>query len=139
MRLAAFTDFGLRILMRLASTPEDRLSTADLAVQLRVSQHHLAKIVQDLVRGGFLTTQRGSGGGISLARDAGQITLGEVIRHLERRFTLVECFEADSGACVLRSGCRLRPRLAAAQEAFFSELEGTTIADCAWPERGQAA
>lgn len=139
MRLADFTDFGLRILMRLASTPETRLSTTDLARQFQVSQHHLAKIAQDLVRGGYIVSQRGSGGGISLARDATQITLGEVVRHLERRFDLVECFGKGGGECVLRSCCRLKPRLAAAQAAFLEELDRTTIAECAWPRRGQAA
>lgn len=139
MRLAAFTDFGLRILMRLASTPGDRLSTTDLAAEFGLSQHHLAKIAQDLVRGGFVTSQRGSGGGIRLARDAASITLGEVVRHLERRFALVECFGQGGGDCVLRSCCRLKPRLVAAQEAFLRELDGTTLAECAWPEQGQAA
>lgn len=139
MRLADFTDFGLRVLMRLASTPGDRLSTGELARQFNVSQHHLAKVAQDLVRGGYVTTQRGAGGGISLAREATQITLGEVVRHLERRFAIVECFGPGGGQCVLRSCCRLRPRLAAAQEAFLEELDRTTLAECAWPHRGQAA
>lgn len=137
MRLAAFTDYGLRILMRLADAPERRFSTAELATQFRVSQHHLTKVVQDLARGGFITTQRGSGGGISLARDAATIGLGEVVRHLERRFALVECFQADGGECVLEPRCRLKARLASAREAFFDDLDRSTVADCAW--RGDAA
>lgn len=132
MRLAAFTDYGLRILMRLADSPERRFSTAELAAEFQVSQHHLTKVAQDLARGGFVTTQRGSGGGLMLARDAQSIRLGEVARHLERRFALVECFRADGGECVLRSRCRLRARLAAAREAFFDELDRSTISDCAW-------
>ncbi len=132
MRLAAFTDYGLRILMRLADAPDRRFSTADLAAQFKVSQHHLTKVVQDLARGGFITTQRGSGGGIALARDADSIRLGEVVRHLERRFALVECFQADGGECVLKPRCRLKARLAAAREAFFDELDRSTVADCAW-------
>lgn len=133
MRLAAFTDYGLRVLMRLASTPDIRLSTAQLAQQFRVSQHHLTKIVQDLVRGGFIETQRGSGGGMRLARDADTIMLGEVIRYLERRFALVDCFQEGGGECVLRGGCRLKSRLAAAQEAFLAEMDRTSVAECAWP------
>ena len=132
MRLAAFTDYGLRILMRLAHSPERRFSTAELAAEFQVSQHHLTKVAQDLARGGFVTTQRGSGGGLMLARDAQSIRLGEVARHLERRFALVECFRADGGECVLRSRCRLRARLEAAREAFFDELDRSTISDCAW-------
>ncbi|MFX0542539.1 RrF2 family transcriptional regulator [Roseovarius sp. S4756] len=139
MRLAAFTDYGLRILMRLASTPNERLSTTDLATQLDVSQHHLTKVVQDLARGGFIITQRGAGGGISLAQDARKIGLGRVVRHLERRFALVECCQADGGNCVLTPRCRLKPRLLAAQEAFLKDLDRSTVADCAWPGDAAAA
>ncbi|MBI6628824.1 RrF2 family transcriptional regulator [Pontibaca salina] len=138
MRLAAFTDYGLRILMRLADAPERRFSTAELATQFRVSQHHLTKVVQDLARGGFITTQRGSGGGISLARDSDTIRLGEVVRYLERRFALVECFQTDGGECVLEPRCRLKARLASAREAFFKDLDRSTIADCTWRD-GAAA
>ncbi len=132
MRLATFTDYGLRILMRLASSPEERFSTADLAAQFQVSQHHLTKVVQDLARGGFVITQRGAGGGVSLARDADQIGLGSVVRHLERRFALVECCQADGGSCVLKPRCLLKPRLLAAQEVFLTALDRSTVADCAW-------
>lgn len=139
MRLATFTDYGLRILMRLASTPQDRLSTAELAKQFRVSQHHLTKVVQDLARGGFIHTQRGAGGGITLARDASEIGLGSVVRHLERRFALVECCQPDGGNCVLKPTCLLKPRLLAAQEVFLKELDKSTIADCAWSADALAA
>ncbi len=139
MRLATFTDYGLRILMRLASTPDERFSTADLAAQFEVSQHHLTKVVQDLARGGFVVTQRGAGGGVSLAQNADQIGLGSVVRYLERRFALVECCRADGGNCVLKPRCRLKPRLLAAQNAFLKELDRTTVADCAWPGDAAAA
>lgn len=139
MRLAAFSDYGLRVLMRLASTPEAQVSTADLAAQLCVSQNHLTKVVQDLVRGGFVTTQRGVGGGIRLARNPDQIALGDVTRHLERHFPLVDCCRADGGSCVMRPACHLKPRLLAAQEAFFRELDRSTIADCAWHDETAAA
>ena len=125
--------------MRLASDPEKRFSTAELASQFRVSQHHLTKIVQDLSRDGFVITQRGTGGGINLARNADEIFLGEIVRHLERRFALVECCKEDGGACVMKSRCRLKLRLLAAQEIFVKELDRSTVADCAWPGEPAAA
>lgn len=133
MRLAAFTDYGLRILMRLADTPDGSLSSRDIADEFRISRHHLAKVAQDLARGGYVTTQRGAGGGIRLARPPEEIPLGEVVRHLEQRFAIVECFRADGGECVLKPRCRLKPRLAAARESFLKELSQSTVADCAWP------
>lgn len=133
MRLTAFTDFGLRALMRLAGEPDRSFSTNEIAAEFKISRHHLTKIVRDLADGGFVTTQRGSGGGFRLARPPQSITLGDIVRSLEQRHALVECFQADGGDCVLKPRCRLKARLAAAREAFMRELDATTLAECAYP------
>jgi Rrf2 family transcriptional regulator, nitric oxide-sensitive transcriptional repressor len=133
MRLTTFTDFGLRAMMRLAGAPERAFSTHEIAEEFAISRHHLIKIVRDLADGGFVITQRGSGGGFRLARPAQSITLGEIVRALEQRHALVECFRVDGGQCVLKPRCRLKARLAAAREAFLRELDATTLADCAYP------
>lgn len=136
MRLATFTDYGLRVLMRLAGAPEKPISTGQIAMDFAISQHHLAKVVSDLGLGGFVRSERGRSGGLRLMRPAHEITLGQVVRHLERKFAIVECFRADGGECVLRPRCRLRPQLSAAREAFMAELDRTTLEDCAWPGAG---
>ena len=133
MRLAAFTDYGLRVLMRLADQPDQVLTTSGLARELKIPYNHLTKIVQDLAKGGFLATSRGSGGGIRRARPPAEITLGEIVRYLEQRHAMVECFRADGGDCVLAPNCHIRPRLRAAREAFIAELDRTSLAECALP------
>lgn len=52
MRLTSFTDYGLRMLMRMARAPDRPFSTAELADEFGLSRHHLTKIMQRLVRGG---------------------------------------------------------------------------------------
>ncbi len=133
MRLTAFTDFGLRALMRLTSEPGRSFTTDEIAGEFAISRHHLVKVVQRLAEAGYVTTQRGAGGGFELARPARAITLGEVVRDLEHDQPLVECFRADGGDCVLSPRCRLKKRLAAAREAFLKELDTTSLADCAYP------
>jgi len=135
MRLTLFTDFALRALMRLAGEPTRSFATNEIASEFGISRNHLAKVVRDLADGGFITTQRGAGGGFALARPPQLITLGEVVRALEARQALVECFRDDGGACVLAPRCRLKMRLAAAREAFMRELDATTLAECAYPAR----
>ena len=133
MRLSLFTDYGLRALMRLAGAPDRALTTAQIADEFRISRHHLTKIVRDLAEAGFVRTSRGAGGGLRLARPAESITLGEVVRALDRDGPLVECFRADGGTCALTPRCRLKWRLAAAREAFLRQLDATTLAECAYP------
>ena len=133
MRLTAFTDFALRALMRLAGEPTRSFATGEIAAEFGISRNHLAKVVRDLADSGFISTQRGAGGGFSLARPAQAITLGQVVRALEGPHPLVECFREDGGDCVLKPRCRLKARLAAAREAFLRELDATTLAECAYP------
>jgi Rrf2 family nitric oxide-sensitive transcriptional repressor len=139
MRLTAFTDFGLRALMRLAGEPGRSFTTDEIAGEFAISRHHLVKVVQRLAEAGYVTTQRGAGGGFRLARAARTITLGQVVRDLERDPPMVECFREDGGSCVLTPRCRLRKRLAAAREAFLRELDTTTLAECAYPGTQRAA
>jgi Rrf2 family transcriptional regulator, nitric oxide-sensitive transcriptional repressor len=138
MRLTSFTDFGLRALMRLAGDPARAFTTDEIAREFGISRNHLAKVIRELAAAGVVATQRGTGGGFRLARPAEEVTLGEIVRLLEARSALVECFRRDGGACVLTPGCRLKGRLDAAREAFLRELDGTTLAECPWPSAGNA-
>ena len=131
MRLTAFTDYGLRALMRLAGEPERLFTTEEIANELAVSRNHLTKVVRELADAGIVATHRGAGGGFRLARPAGTISIGEVVRRLEARHAIVECFRSDGGACVLTPRCRLKAHLKHAAEAFLKELDRTTLAECA--------
>lgn len=133
MRLTSFTDFGLRMLMRMAADPSRAISTAELAEALGLSRNHLAKIIQHLARAGLIETRRGGGGGAVLARPASEIRLGQVIQLLEEGQPLVECFGADGGACSIDTRCRLKARLRSAEAAFLTDLDRSTLADIALP------
>jgi Rrf2 family transcriptional regulator, nitric oxide-sensitive transcriptional repressor len=132
MHLTMFTDFALRTLMRLAGEPARSFVTAEIATEFAISRNHLAKVVRELGENGFIATQRGVGGGFTLARPPQSITLGEVVRALEHE-ALVECFRAGGGTCLLTPSCRLKAKLAGAREAFLRELDATTLAECAYP------
>jgi len=132
MRLTAFTDYGLRALMRLAGAPDRMFTTDEIAVEFAISRNHLTKVVRELADAGFIATQRGARGGFRLARHPNTISLGEVVQRLESRQALVECFRADGGNCVLTPQCRLKGRLATARKAFLAELEKSSLADCAY-------
>lgn len=133
MRLTSFTDYGLRVLMRLALEPDRTITTEEIAEEYRISRNHLVKVVRELAEAGLVTTQRGGGGGMRLSRRPDQIALGGVVRRLEARQPLVECFRADGGDCILDPGCRLKKRLKRAQDAFLADLDRSTLADCVPP------
>ncbi len=131
MHLTSFTDYGLRMLMRMASAPERAFTSAELAEEFGLSRNHLSKIMQRLSAGGLIATRRGSGGGAVLARAPKAIFLGEIVQLLEQDQVLVECFASDGGGCSITAQCRLKSRLRRAEIAFLAELNTASLADIA--------
>lgn len=126
MQLTQHTDFGLRLLIVLARSDGGSVSLPGFAADQGLSYNHIAKVAQALARAGFVTSQRGRSGGVSLARPAADITLGEVVRAMEPSLRLADC-----ASCGLRSDCLTSSVLAEALNAFLGVLDGTTLAKAA--------
>jgi Rrf2 family iron-responsive transcriptional regulator len=129
MRLTRQTNYAIRILMYCAAN-EGRLSRIpEIAAAYSVSELFLFKILQPLVENDLVQTVRGRHGGVRLARDAGAITLFDVVRATEDSFAMAECFENDEVDCPLIDSCALNEALRRALGAFFEVLQSYTIAD----------
>jgi Rrf2 family nitric oxide-sensitive transcriptional repressor len=131
VRLTSFTDYGLRMLMRMASAPDRAFSTADLAQEFGLPRNHLSKIMQRLSREGIVETRRGGGGGAMLSRPPQDIRLGEVVRLLEADQPLVECLGVAPNGCTIDGQCRLKSQLRLAEMAFLAQLDSSSLADVA--------
>ncbi len=131
MRLTVMTDYALRMLIHLAVKPEGRATIAEVAQAYAISEAHLMKVAHQLGRDGFVATLRGRGGGLALARPAGEITVGAVVRAMEPDLALVPCM--GGGTCAIGPSCRLEARLAQARAAFLAVLDGATLAEIAEP------
>jgi len=124
MRLKSYTDYALRVLMHLAARPDRLASIGEIARTYRISHNHLMKVVQDLRTEGFLDAVRGRSGGIRLARPASEIKVGDVVRHTEGTFDLVDC-----ESCVIARACSLTGALHEARRAFMAVLDGYSLQD----------
>jgi len=69
---------ALHICLWIADNPDELRRSPKLADELGFSYHHVAKVVQRLVRGGILETVRGPRGGIRLARAPQSVSLLDV-------------------------------------------------------------
>jgi Rrf2 family nitric oxide-sensitive transcriptional repressor len=128
MRLTSMSDFSLRVLMYAGAMPRRLVTIEEIAEAYGISENHLMKVVHGLAQRGFIETVRGRGGGIRLARPAGDITVGAVIRAVEDDFALVECFRADN-TCRITKVWRLRGALQQALGAYFDVLDNWTLAE----------
>jgi len=129
MRLTAFTDYSLRVLMFLAAEPDRRATVAEICTAYDIKVNHLTKVVHHLAKRGWVSTVRGKGGGLTLALPAEQIRIGEVVRDTEGQDEMAECFSNDAGHCAIARHCQLRGVLAEAVEAFHAVLDRYTLAD----------
>jgi Rrf2 family nitric oxide-sensitive transcriptional repressor len=124
MRLTRYTDYAMRVLLYLGARSERLCSIAEIARAYGISQNHLMKIVNDLAREGYIESVRGRSGGIRLGRPASAINIGEVIRHSEEGFDLVDC-----ASCVISPACGFNGALHEALAAFMAVLDRHTLAD----------
>jgi Rrf2 family protein len=84
MNVSVRCEYALRAMLDLslseAGTP---VRIADIARRQSIPQKFLETILADLKKQGFLESRRGAEGGYLLAKEAGSIMIGSVIRALE--------------------------------------------------------
>ena len=127
MYLTHQTDYALRVLTYAAANSEGLVNIATIAEVYGISRSHLMKVATALVKGGFLDSVRGKGGGLRLSRPEEEIVIGDVVRHMEP-MKLVECMGADN-RCLLTSCCRLSSILNEAGQVFLAHLDKFTLSD----------
>lgn len=93
------TEYALRAVVWLAANPEKPLTAQQIAEATRVPAGYLAKVLQGLSRAGLLHSQRGLGGGFTLARSPSSLTMWEVVQAVDPIKRIRECplgFEAHA-------------------------------------------
>jgi Rrf2 family nitric oxide-sensitive transcriptional repressor len=93
------TEYALRAVVWLAANPEKALTAQQIADATRVPAGYLAKVLQGLSRAGLLHSQRGLGGGFTLARSPSSLTMWEVVQAVDPMRRIKQCpleFEAHS-------------------------------------------
>lgn len=129
MEISRRIDYGVRVILDLASLPENgRASTLEIAERQNIPGPFLAKIISQLSLAGLITTQRGIGGGVQLARSPAEITLLQVIEAIEGPIRLNRC-TIQPGLCPRDRFCPVHDIWAEAQAQLIGLLDVTTFHD----------
>ncbi|MFZ5909232.1 MAG: RrF2 family transcriptional regulator [Chloroflexota bacterium] len=128
MQITRQADYAVRAVLYLARMKsEQRAATSTIAQEQRIPPSFLAKIISQLSIAGLLHTSRGARGGVTLAREPGDITLLEVIEAIDGPIMLNECV-GDSATCTFDENCPLKPVWCEAQNELVTRLKGTNFA-----------
>jgi Rrf2 family transcriptional regulator, cysteine metabolism repressor len=128
-------EYGVRVMAHLAKhdggTPIPLGTIAD-AEGLPLA--YLEHLVQRLRKAELVESRRGAHGGYTLARDAGDITMAEVVRALEGEIAPIECISADPDGVLVCSRehdepCPTKFLWTRVQGSIVRTLEDITLAD----------
>jgi Rrf2 family transcriptional regulator, cysteine metabolism repressor len=131
VKLSTRTRYGTRALLELAMHEDkEPVSLKDIARQQQISLPYLEQLIAPLIAGGIIHSTKGPRGGISLARQPGEIKLSEITRLLEGPVTTVECVD-DPGVCNRSGFCAARDTWSELQDVVNDYLKTVTLQDLA--------
>ncbi len=84
MRLSKRTRDAVKVAAHLAHCGDVLQSIPQIAEACDITGANTFKLIPLMVRAGFLETERGRGGGVRLARSPGEITVGSIVRAMEK-------------------------------------------------------
>ncbi len=93
LRISEGAAIALHAVCLLAKKPESKITTAEIAGELSVSETHLSKVMQKLVKSKIVASVRGPGGGFRLNKPSEDISMLEV-------FEAIESYAGDTN-CIL--------------------------------------
>jgi Rrf2 family transcriptional regulator, cysteine metabolism repressor len=152
MMFSTKAEYGVRVMVELArragETPQGAESVVPLA---EIAEHdglplaYLEHLVARLRKAGLIDSRRGSRGGYMLAREAGQITMAEVVEALEGSIAPIECISRASDGRVVCSResdpnhvCPTKLLWTRVRFAIVRTLRETTLADLLAGNEAQA-
>ncbi len=131
MQITRQGDYGIRSVLYLARQPFKKISfVTEISEEYKIPRSFLAKILQKLVKAKIVRSYRGVKGGFSLARQARDISLLEVLEAIEGKICLNVCL-MDKKKCPFSKHCPVTPIWAAAQARFTETLKKTNFEDLA--------
>ena len=138
-RLSTRGHYAVLVMYELAKAGGAYSSLQDISTSWSLSQGYLEQIVRPLREAGLVEGKRGFGGGYALARDASEITVGEIVRTVEGPVVPVQCVAGDLHPERCPDDCRAKSVWQKVGEAIDNVLDSITLGDLIREENQDAA
>jgi Rrf2 family protein len=135
MKLSKKGEYALRALIDLGIAAEvgrSLVQVTELAASERLPVKFLEQIMQLLKEAGMVESERGKYGGYRLARPAGKIAVGQVVRFIDGPLAPIGCVSQtayEKCSCPDETHCGLRMLMLDVRNAITSILDRYSLAD----------
>ena len=127
LRINRQTDYAVRVILALSKKAKNkRVPTSEVGHEMLIPPSLLQRIVADLANGGFIHTQAGRDGGISLAHDPKGINLLEVVEFFEGEIYLSDCI-LKPGECPFERKCPVHCQWVRLKKLLRNEMAAITF------------
>ena len=127
LRINRQTDYATRVILALSKKEKGtRVSTSEIGREMLVPPSLLQRIVAELAGGGFIHTQAGRDGGITLAHDPKEITLLQVVEYFEGELYLSDCI-LKPGDCPFEKKCPVHCQWVRLKNMLRNEMAAITF------------
>lgn len=133
IRLSKLADYAIVLLTYFVGDAKATLTARELAAQSRLPLPTVSKITKGLCRGGLLMSQRGAGGGYSLARPAHEVSVVEIIAAVEGPIAITACSSAAPGLCEFEQVCPVRSNWQRLNGVVVGALQKVSLSDMQRP------
>jgi Rrf2 family protein len=127
LRISEAASLAMHALGYLAKREVGPVTSREIATRFEISEAHLSKVMQRLVKVELLRSARGPRGGFTLNRDPKTVTLLEIFEVIEGRFEPRQCL-LSSSICD-GDNCILGKIVVEANTTLRARLEETTLDD----------
>ncbi len=136
VKLNKSTRFGLYSVLELGRNPEAILSVKEIAEKYAISEHHVAKVLQQLARAGLVRSIRGLKGGFQIAKPCQQITMMDVIEVFEPAHRNDGCLLVDlDESCDFHGSCAIGNVFDEIQQQAVATLKSISITTLIAPKK----
>lgn len=135
MKVTVRGEYALRALLVLARDyieDDSVVRIQSISEQQNIPKKFLEQILNDLKSGGFVESKRGVAGGYRLRRAPDQISLAEIIRHIEGPLAPLSCVSEryyEKCSCPDETRCPIRNVMKEVRDATVRILERVTLAE----------
>lgn len=131
LKVSQKLEYAMRAMIELAKRRDEGtlVPAREIAERQQIPLRFLEQQLGALSKAGLVESFRGAGGGCRIARDPGEITVGQIADAIEGQIFPMFCLEPSDHTCFQDSQCGLQGFWADVARATQKVFDETTVAD----------